>query len=75
MDKTFMNIVSYLRLTGLSDAEIARQAGCHGSTVGRIAEGQMPRYTLGVALKDLCEKRRAHLASLLGRDPTEGCHE
>ena len=57
MDKLFVKIVSYLRLTGMSDAEIARQAGCHGATVARIAGGQMPRYTLGVALKDLYEKR------------------
>lgn len=58
MDSTFVKIIWFLRLTGMSDAEIARQAGCHGATVGRIAAGQMPRYALGVALKELCVKRR-----------------
>lgn len=58
MDSTFVKIIKFLRLTGLSDAEIARQTGCHSATIARIHEGQMPRYALGVALKELCVKRR-----------------
>ena len=65
MDNTFVKIIKYLRLSGMSDAEIARQAGCHAATVPRIHDGQMPRYTLGVALKDLYEKRQTEYAQAI----------
>lgn len=53
MDTDFSKIVKYLRNSGMSDSEIARRTGCHCATIGRIAEGQQPRYLLGKNLEHL----------------------
>lgn len=75
MQYDFSEIILFLRKTGMSDTEVARRAGTSAGIISRITKGTIPRYDVGLALLALYEERRAHLASLLGRDPTEGCHE
>lgn len=65
MKYDFKKILAFLIATGMTYRDVGHAIGTTGTTVSRIAKGQMPRHDHGEAILAFYRKRKEEIANLM----------